>query len=51
MKQICADLSQFDIADIKGTVSFFSFIFLHAVSGKYHAIQSAFQALIASHCL
>ena len=48
MKQICADLSQFDIADIKGTVSFF---FRMLVSGKYHALRSAFQALIASHRL
>jgi len=51
MKQICADLSQFDIADIKGTVSFFKNFVRMLVSGKYHALRSAFQALIASHRL
>ena len=38
MKQIRADCSQIDIADIKGTLLFFfcSLFCSHAVSGKYH---------------
>ena len=56
MKQICADHSQIDFANItKGPFHFFWFFFpffcSHAISGKYHALKSAFQALIASYCL
>jgi len=48
MKQIYVDHSQIDIADI---FRFYLPFFLHAVSGKYHALQSTFQALIATHYL
>ena len=45
MKQIRADHSQIDIADIKRTLLFLFFFFcslfcLHAVSGKYHELHS-----------
>ena len=47
MKQICAD--SILLTSKAGTLSFFPLFVLHVVSGKYHALQSTFQASIACY--
>ena len=48
MKQIRADCSQIDIADIKGTLLFFFVLYFVRMQS---VVNTTFQELIASYCL